>query len=227
MSKIWLTSDLHLGHDREFIWGARGFDSMAAHNAEIIRNINKMVAEDDELYILGDLMLGDNNIGIRLLEKIKCNHFHIIRGNHDTDTRWNLYSNLTNVIELTDVVRLKYNGYHFYLSHYPTLTGNLEKESLKAMEINLYAHSHQKTNFYMDMPFMYHVGLDSHNNKPVLLDDIIEECKAKVKECKDFLGEGTGVDKSHCYECTYEALCRTNDFIKLKNGTCIYEEEKN
>ena len=183
MSKIWLTSDLHLGHDREFIWGARGFDSMAAHNAEIIRNINEMVAEDDELYILGDLMLGNNNTSIRLLEKIKCNHIHIVRGNHDTDTRWTLYSELPNVERVTDVIRLKYNGYHFYLSHYPTLTGNLEKESLKAMEINLYGHTHQKTNFYMDMPYLYHVGVDSHNGYPVALDDIIIDINQKAQEC--------------------------------------------
>jgi hypothetical protein len=29
--------------------------------------------------------------------------------------------------------------------------------------------------------------MDSHNNTPVLLDDIIEEIKAKVKECKEML----------------------------------------
>jgi hypothetical protein len=41
----------------------------------------------------------------------------------------------------------------------------------------------------MDMPFMYHVGVDSHNCYPVLLDDIIEEMHQKVEECKRFLDE--------------------------------------
>jgi hypothetical protein len=36
---------------------------------------------------------------------------------------------------------------------------------------------------------MYHVGVDSHNCYPVNLDDIIEEMKAKVKECLAELGE--------------------------------------
>jgi calcineurin-like phosphoesterase family protein len=53
--------------------------------------------------------------------------------------------------------------------------------------IKLFGHSHQQFNFYQDMPFMYDVGCDSHNNTPVLLDDIIDEIKAKVNECKEML----------------------------------------
>ena len=59
------------------------------------------------------------------------------------------------------------------------MTGNLEAESLHQCMINLFGHTHQQFNFYQDMPFMYHVGCDSHNNTPVLLDDIIDEIKAK------------------------------------------------
>ena len=186
MSKIWLTSDLHLGHDRAFIWGPRGFANCNEHNATIARNLETMITEDDDLYILGDLMLGDNNVGIDSLKNLKCK-IHIVRGNHDTDARWELYKALPNVVEMSDVIRLKYGKYHFYLSHYPTLTGNLEKESLKHMEINLYGHTHQATNFYNDIPYMYHVGVDSHHNCPILLDDIINECEEKVKECLDYL----------------------------------------
>ena len=42
--------------------------------------------------------------------------------------------------------------------------------------------------FFEDRPYMYHVGVDSHNGFPVLLDDIIEEMHDKVEECKGFLG---------------------------------------
>ena len=33
--------------------------------------------------------------------------------------------------------------------------------------------------FYNNIPQIYHVGIASHNNYPVLLDDIIEEIKTK------------------------------------------------
>jgi calcineurin-like phosphoesterase family protein len=69
------------------------------------------------------------------------------------------------------------------------MTGNLERESLKQMTLNLYGHTHQAKNFYNDMPFMYHVGVDSHDCCPVCLDDVIEEMYAKVKECIEFLDE--------------------------------------
>ena len=48
-------------------------------------------------------------------------------------------------------VWFKYNGYTFYLSHYPTITSNLEKsDNLKKHIINLYGHTHQKNNFLLN-----------------------------------------------------------------------------
>ena len=101
-----------------------------------------------------------------------------------------MYGQCANVVdEIRWADMLNYKGYHFYLSHFPTLTGNLEKESLKQCTCNLFGHTHQTTNFHLDMPFMYHVGVDSHNCYPVSLDDIIQEMKAKVIECLAELGE--------------------------------------
>jgi calcineurin-like phosphoesterase family protein len=73
------------------------------------------------------------------------------------------------------------------MTHYPCLTGNLEKESLKQCTLNLFGHTHQTTNFYEDRPYMYHVGVDSHPDVLVDLDDIIEEMYAKVRECEAYL----------------------------------------
>ena len=77
----------------------------------------------------------------------------------------------------------------FYLSHYPTLTSNLDSnEPLKARVINLCGHSHTQDRWAdWDKGLIYHVEMDAHNCYPVLLDDIIEEIKNKVEECKAFL----------------------------------------
>ena len=82
---------------------------------------------------------------------------------------------------------LNYRKYHFYLSHFPTLTGNLEAESLHQMTLNLHGHTHSKDMFYEDRPYMFNVALDAHNCYPVLLDDIIEHMKNKVNECLQML----------------------------------------
>lgn len=188
MSAIWLTSDWHFGHDREFIWKARGFTSVEDMNEHIIAAHNTVVQPDDNVYVLGDLMLGDNKTSIEYIKRMN-GKLHIVWGNHDTDSRKAMYNTLPNVVESGYVLVLKYKKHHFYMSHYPTLTGNLEKESLMQMTLNLFGHTHQTTNFYMDMPFMYHCGCDSHNCTSVLLDDIIEEMHQKVKECIAFLDE--------------------------------------
>ena len=157
-------------------------------NEEIICRFNETVSPEDTVYILGDLALGGGSQEV--LEKAKTlierlnGRLCLIRGNHDTDNRVRMYRDCENVVSCgLWATCIKYKGYHFYLSHFPTLTANLEKESLKQCTCNLFGHTHQTTNFYMDMPMYYHVGVDSHNCYPVSLDNIIEEMKAKVEEC--------------------------------------------
>lgn len=189
MSKIFLTSDTHFGHDREFLWGPRGFTSSQEHDEAVIKNWNKTVSAEDTVYHLGDLMLGDNLYGIECVKRLN-GHIKLIRGNHDTDARWKLYEKLPNIelVGWADVI--KYKKYNFYLSHHPTLTSNLEKAPhLRMHLINLYGHTHQMSKFYQDMPYMFHVGLDSNDNRPILLDDAIELMKEETKRCIALLGE--------------------------------------
>lgn len=197
VSKIFFTSDTHFGHDRAFLWQPRGFTSSEEHDEKVIENWNAVVGENDLVYHLGDVMLGDNNHGIECLKKLNGT-IYIIPGNHDTKTRLELYKTLPNVRVLEsnfpDTVAagiyLKYKKYQFYLSHHPTYTSNLEKEPhLRAHLLNLYGHTHQKEKFYNEIPFMFHVGMDSNNNTPVLIDDIIETMKEEVKKCLVFLSD--------------------------------------
>lgn len=187
MGKIWLTSDSHFGHSRQFLYEPRGFSSIQEHDKAIISRWNEVVAPDDIVYHLGDVMLNDNEHGIECLRRLN-GEIKIIRGNHDTDARWQLYGTLSNVELLGYATMLKYKKYNFYLSHYHTDTANLDKnEYLRSHTLALYGHTHQKTNFWKDIPYYYHVGLDSHSCCPVLLDDIIEEIKAKNKECIEMI----------------------------------------
>jgi calcineurin-like phosphoesterase family protein len=184
---IYFSSDYHFNHDREFIYQARGFPNVEEMNEAIIQRHNEIVKPEDIIYVLGDLCLGGGSEEAlqknkELIERLNGT-LYIIRGNHDSDNRCKMYRSCKNVKRVTAAMYLNYNGYHFYLSHYPTLTGNLEKESLKQCTINLYGHTHQEKNFYRDIPFMYHVGVDSHDCYPVSVDAAIAEMKAKVQEC--------------------------------------------
>ena len=50
---IFLTSDLHFNHDREFVWKVRGFTSVQEMNETIVKNWNSVVNPDDDVYVLG------------------------------------------------------------------------------------------------------------------------------------------------------------------------------
>jgi len=172
---IYFTSDLHIGHDKDFLYEPRGFKNIKDHDLTIVNNWNSVVTDDDDIYILGDLTLEDYDNGLSKLKLLKGKK-HIIIGNHDTNFRVELYKELTDDINYADLV--KYGKYQFYISHYPTHTGNKDKH-MSTQLINLYGHTHQKTNFYNNDPFMYHVGLDSHNNFPVEIDEIISDIQKK------------------------------------------------
>ena len=183
--RIWLSSDLHLGHDRNFIWEPRGFKSVYEMNEAIVENWNSTVSEYDDIYLLGDVLLGDSEENIKYLKQLKGN-IHITRGNHDSTNRIELYKKCWNVVEVNEGKFLNYHHYHFYLSHYPCLCGNYDEDKpLKAKMISLAGHYHTKDKFCdMDRGLIYHVELDAHGNKPVLLDTIIEDIKNYTKKEK-------------------------------------------
>jgi calcineurin-like phosphoesterase family protein len=175
-------------HDREFIWGPRRFNSVEEMNETIVDRHNSLVLPEDDVYVLGDLMLGDNEKGIELIKQMN-GKLHIAIGNHDTAPRIELYKTLPNLVDINYVHTFKYRKYNFYCSHYPTLTGNLEAESLKQVAINLYGHTHQKDIFYEDRPYMFHCGMDSNACAcyPINIDYIIDKCNDKVTECIEML----------------------------------------
>lgn len=183
MSEIFFTSDTHFCHNKNFIYAARGFSTIEDMNEAIIERWNKTVNPTDIIYHLGDVMLGDNELGLNCLKQLN-GKIHIIYGNHCTASRIHLYETLDNIIDIKIADILKYKGYHLYLSHYPTFTGNYEDsgKALKGIVLNLYGHTHQTTNFYEDNFFMYHVGVDSHNLTPVSFEEIIEDIKNKRRE---------------------------------------------
>ena len=185
---IFFTSDLHFCHDKDFIWQARGFNDISEMNAEIIRRWNERVYPDDDVYILGDLTLGDIEEGIRLIAKLN-GYLHIMRGNHDTDKKVERYLELPNVVEVKYADVLKYGKAVFWMSHYPTITANYDDDKLWAKHVVcLFGHTHQQHNFYEvikhagENPYMYHVGVDSHNCTPVSIDEIIEDIRKKKEE---------------------------------------------
>ena len=180
---IWFSADLHLNHNKPFIYEARGFQNIYEMNEKIISNYNKVIQHDDTIYLLGDLCLGgtdyvkDNH---KLLSQLK-GHIHIIRGNHDTDNKIELYHNLYNIESIEAAAFLRYNKYHFFLCHFPACTTNFDddKRPLTQRTLCLAGHTHSKELF--EPCGSYNVSVDAHNCYPVPIEQIILDFETRYK----------------------------------------------
>ena len=178
---IYFTSDFHFNHNKDFIYKARGFDSVEAMNEAIIEKYNSIIRPDDDVYILGDIGLGGADAHQKNV--LLCNrlmgHIHLVRGNHDTDTRWKSYYEECqwDLVEASAAIYLRYAKYHFYLSHYPALTTNFDdyKKPLQSRTLSISGHTHS-IDFWNETR-SYNVCVDAHDMMPVPIDDIIQAFK--------------------------------------------------
>ena len=181
---IFVCSDWHFGHNKQFCYEARGFNSVEEMNEAIVKNHNSVVGPEDDVYCLGDCFMGeDKEAGKAWIEKLN-GKIHIIRGNHCSNNKVEVYKSCSNVVEICGWAEMiKYKKYNFLLSHHPTLTSNMDADKpIKARIINLCGHYHTMDKFCeMDKGLCYHVDMDAHNCYPCLLDNIIEEIVAYVE----------------------------------------------
>ena len=150
-------------------------------NEKIIENWNSVIQPDDDVYILGDIVLSDTDSGIAALKQLK-GKIHIIRGNHDSDARITLYKECWNVVEVCDAKWLKIGKQNFFLSHYPCLTDNHDDEKpLNRRIISLCGHTHTPDKWYdWNKRLIYHVDCDAQHCTPIEINKIKEEIKNKL-----------------------------------------------
>jgi len=164
----YFTSDLHLGEDRIGINGKpnlfyRPFKSIEEQNFAIIDNLQHL-KEEDELYIIGDVVYDLGYIG--MLNKIpKCKK-HLIIGNYDVDIIGDLQEYFHSV-QSSDTIKI--GNYKVYLNHYPTrcLT-NLS--SIGGADFAITGHIH---GLWKVQKNMINVSTDAWHFKPVSEDEIL------------------------------------------------------
>lgn len=171
MSKIFLTADLHLGHENIIYHCRRPFKTKSEHDEALIRNYNSVVGQDDHVFILGDITFHkDEEKYISRLNGFK----HIILGNHDKSKVW--YGLLSKpelkIVRVCDVHTIKYNKEHVWCSHYPHRSWKNSSHGA----YHAYGHCHGSLPDYnrsMD------VGVDCNNYKPISIDKFLDKLKDK------------------------------------------------
>lgn len=176
---IYFSSDLHFMHNKDFIYEPRGFKSIYEMNETIIKNFHKVVTPEDDLYLLGDIYLGGavDEEGLKLFHQLP-GKLHLIWGNHDTEKRKK--DMLIDCVWDTEIIgyagMLQYKKYHFYLSHFPTITTNFDTDKpLRQRTLCLAGHTHSKEKF--EPCGSYNVAVDAHDCYPVSIEEIILDFK--------------------------------------------------
>lgn len=182
---LFFTSDLHLGHEKAITINNRPFSDVDEMNDMLIGNINKEVAADDELWVLGDFSYRVSREKVHAFrDRIKCRQVHLVYGNHDKAyDQDGIFQSVQHYKEL----KTAYG--RIILFHYPILEWNAAHYGT----IHLHGHIHS-TGAYnagnsakflkdrfpgghmpsrSDLPLrIYDVGVDANQFMPVSLDAI-------------------------------------------------------
>jgi len=81
---LFWVSDFHAGHNRDFLYGKRGFASVVEHDETLIRRWNDTVKDTSVVVHLGDIQFGDPD-GSRLktlLRRLRFKTLYLLTGNH-------------------------------------------------------------------------------------------------------------------------------------------------
>lgn len=145
------------------------------HDTILINKWNKVVHDDDIVFILGDFCFKKGSYANNVLSKLK-GHKVLIKGNHEN--MW-ITSNtdLSQFEEVCDYMEFNYNNNSFCLSHYPFTTWN--KKHYGSIQLYGHIHSNKLNN---EQPNQFNVGVDVNNYTPVNIKDIIKKFKQNKGE---------------------------------------------
>ncbi len=129
---IYFWSDLHLGHDRDFIYGPRGFHDVELHDSMLAIRLWQ-IPTDAVVWLLGDIIFGIN--AEERLEKVLSNYpgkeIVLMPGNHYSGfkqlrrkygRKFELNGTLIRLVSNLEEIRVKSQA--IVLSHYPLMSWN-------------------------------------------------------------------------------------------------------
>jgi calcineurin-like phosphoesterase family protein len=162
MTRVWFTSDTHLGHANIINYCNRPFDNIYHMNDTIIKRWNERVKEEDTVFHLGDLCFKEK-LGVKAEHWIEQLNGKIIliRGNHD---------NNNSAKSVIDSLQITLGGKKWNLEHIP--------DYYSLYEYNLTGHVHTAWSVlrkkYTERGSVFvNVGVDVFNFYPVSIEEIM------------------------------------------------------
>lgn len=174
MSRVFYTSDLHLGHENILWLGyGRPFKSIQDHDDELICRWNEKVGPDDCVYVLGDFSYRSAVAVHQYLEQLE-GHKHLVVGNHDSKWMKNERA-LAHFASVRDSLNATIDGRHLYLSHAP-----VKPKPPHAVMVYGHIHADKPEEAW---PYLSDLGerglalnasVDINNYEPVTFEELVE-----------------------------------------------------
>ena len=136
-------ADPHLGHTNVLKFDNRPFKTIQEHDEIIIKNWNKRITPDDDVYILGDISWHPSGKTAEIYSRL-LGKKHWIVGNHDKKYLKNVQLR-EQFTEITDYKELNINNRLIVLCHYPIPCFNRHYYG----EYHFYGHVHNSFEWQM------------------------------------------------------------------------------
>lgn len=168
---IFFTSDLHFGHKNIISATQRPFPSAEEMDVALIKNWNRRIRPDDEVYILGDFTMKGPQQAIGILRQLN-GWKYLVRGNHDLFVDKTSFDR--SLFEwVKDYHSLSYQKRQFILFHYPIAEWDRSHHG----SIHLHGHQHNKAahnaaNAEQEL-LRYDVGVDANGMAPVSIEEVL------------------------------------------------------
>ena len=170
---IWFTSDTHFCHSNIIHFCKRPFKDVYAMNNAMIDRWNECVGETDDVYHLGDFVIGGHAKHDFILPELNGN-IHLIKGNHDVyaGKQWfeDYFVWVKDYHEMHIPDEDAFNGkkQHIVMSHFPRYSWH-QGHSGSWM---LHGHCHGNINDVNKTTTRIDVGADNFGLKPINYEEL-------------------------------------------------------
>lgn len=189
MSDIWFTSDWHLSHTNIIRYCDRPFDNTQHMNEQLVERHNRLVAPDDDVYVLGDVAMGRRTESLPWISRFN-GQLHLISGNHDPCWAHRYKPSQANKLQrarqqymdagfatIADTHQLNLGGTHVLLHHFPYAGDSKAKDRYVDARPQdrgawlLHGHVHE---LWRQNGRQINVGTDAWNYQPVHTEQILD-----------------------------------------------------
>jgi len=174
--RIFVTSDLHFGHKsiKKFcpITRSKYDDDTDRMNEAMIAEWNEIVAQEDTVYILGDVAFMSGSDAGRMIKRLNGTKI-LIEGNHDKKTL-NDVTFRSAFKEIHKYLDIKYDGHKIVMFHYPIS----EWDQMHRGALHFHGHLHGGVSGLENYRAM-DVGMDSTGEIVISMERAINRIKDK------------------------------------------------